>query len=159
MIYKNKVYDVTKFVQEHPGGPAYIIDYAGNDISTAYDDVGHSEYSAELMLEYYVGEVDRSDILDEEDSVPTDTTKKWLHAAKLTKKVKMSHNSYIFTYKFKEEFNLDLIPGQHISFVADIDGKSVSRPYTPIECRPVTSELDCLIKIYPEGVMSQYLDK
>jgi cytochrome-b5 reductase len=31
------------------------------------------------------------------------------------------------------------------------------RPYTPIECRP--DGFDCLIKIYPNGKMSQYLNK
>lgn len=54
---------------------------------------------------------------------------------------------------------MDLVPGQHISFVADINGRQIMRPYTPIECRPNDSEFDCLIKIYPEGAMSQYLDK
>ena len=32
------------------------------------------------------------------------------------------------------------------------------RPYTPIECRPKDSEFDTLIKIYPDGLMSQHLE-
>ena len=43
--------------------------------------------------------------------------------------------------------------------MANIDGKQIMRPYTPIECRPESSEIDCLIKIYAQGAMTQYLDK
>lgn len=46
-----------------------------------------------------------------------------------------------------------------MTFVATINGKQVMRPYTPIECRPEGSEFDCLIKIYAEGAMTQYVDK
>jgi cytochrome b5 len=57
MIYKNKVYDVTKFIQEHPAGPNYITDYAGIDATTAFDDVGHSETAVTWMLKYHVGHI------------------------------------------------------------------------------------------------------
>ena len=42
MIYKNKVYDVTKFIPLHPAGPQSIIDYSGSDATEAFDAVGHS---------------------------------------------------------------------------------------------------------------------
>lgn len=32
------------------------------------------------------------------------------------------------------------------------------RPYTPIECRPKECEFDTLIKIYPDGLMSQHVE-
>ena len=36
-VYKNKVYDVTKFVPLHPAGPSYFKDYAGQDTSIEFD--------------------------------------------------------------------------------------------------------------------------
>lgn len=87
-----------------------------------------------------------------------DTSPKWDKEATLVKKVKVSHNSTIFTFKFKENFELDLLPGQHITFIATIDGTTVMRPYTPIECRPKECEFDTLIKIYPDGLMSQHVE-
>lgn len=42
--------------------------------------------------------------------------------------------------------------------MGSIDGKDIMRPYTPIECRPDCSEFDCIIKIYPDGVFTQYLN-
>lgn len=58
MIYKNKVFDVTSFISEHPAGPDYIKDYAGVDATTAFDDVGHSEAALKLMLKYHIGDID-----------------------------------------------------------------------------------------------------
>lgn len=105
----------------------------------------------------------KEDLVDHESgAVVVDNGKKWVKGVKMIKKTKVSHNSTIFTFKFDEEhwenFKMDLEPGQHISITAEIDGVQIMRPYTPIECRPQSSEFDCLIKIYPNGMMSQYLD-
>ncbi|KAI6162304.1 FMN-dependent dehydrogenase-domain-containing protein [Pisolithus thermaeus] len=36
VIIRNKVYDVTDFIFNHPGGPQVIMDYAGKDATTAF---------------------------------------------------------------------------------------------------------------------------
>ncbi|KAH9926903.1 cytochrome b5-like heme/steroid binding domain-containing protein [Fomitopsis serialis] len=36
VIIDKKVYDVTDFVPEHPGGPRMIMNFAGRDASTAF---------------------------------------------------------------------------------------------------------------------------
>ena len=61
MVYKNKVFDVTSFISEHPAGPNYITDYAGEDTTTAFDDVGHTETALKLMLKYHIGDIAKSD--------------------------------------------------------------------------------------------------
>jgi cytochrome-b5 reductase len=81
------------------------------------------------------------------------SAEKWTKEAELTGRREVSHNSTIFT--FKMEGGLDLLPGQHISIMAEVNGEQIMRPYTPIECR--SDGFDCLIKIYPNGSMSQYL--
>ncbi|RYO88685.1 hypothetical protein DL766_006714 [Monosporascus sp. MC13-8B] len=47
LIIHNKVYDVTKFMDEHPGGEDVLLDQAGQDASSAFEDVGHSDEASE----------------------------------------------------------------------------------------------------------------
>lgn len=56
-IIDNVVYDVTKFLDEHPGGHEVLVNVAGKDASEDFDDVGHSLDAKELMQKYVVGEV------------------------------------------------------------------------------------------------------
>ncbi|KAI3640115.1 hypothetical protein MIR68_000993 [Amoeboaphelidium protococcarum] len=57
LIYKNKVYDVTDFVESHPGGDI-LLDYHGQDITHVMLDVSfhvHSDAAMNMMEDYYVG--------------------------------------------------------------------------------------------------------
>ncbi|KAI9303516.1 hypothetical protein BJ944DRAFT_283098 [Cunninghamella echinulata] len=61
VIYKNKVYDVTEFILDHPGGDDLILNYAGKDVTTIMADVlehEHSEAAYEILLDYCIGELD-----------------------------------------------------------------------------------------------------
>lgn len=51
----NAVYDVTKYVRDHPGGAEVLIDVAGADATEAYADVGHSEDADEILNSYMIG--------------------------------------------------------------------------------------------------------
>ncbi|OGM48045.1 hypothetical protein ABOM_002904 [Aspergillus bombycis] len=55
LIIHNKVYDVTKFLDEHPGGEDVVLDLAGQDASSAYDDVGHSDEAGEVLSTLQIG--------------------------------------------------------------------------------------------------------
>ncbi|RAO64552.1 uncharacterized protein BHQ10_000564 [Talaromyces amestolkiae] len=50
-----KVYDVTKYVKNHPGGVDVLVDVAGKDATEAYEDVGHSEDADEILEAYLIG--------------------------------------------------------------------------------------------------------
>ncbi|KAE8378346.1 hypothetical protein BDV26DRAFT_304336 [Aspergillus bertholletiae] len=50
-----KVYDITKYVRDHPGGADILIDVAGTDATAAYEDVGHSEDADEILGTYLLG--------------------------------------------------------------------------------------------------------
>ncbi|KAG2234264.1 hypothetical protein INT48_002854 [Thamnidium elegans] len=57
-IYQDKVYDVTEFMQDHPGGEDLIFDYAGKDITNVMKDVlehEHSDSAYEILQEYCIG--------------------------------------------------------------------------------------------------------
>uniref|UniRef100_A0A7N2R6J8 Cytochrome b5 heme-binding domain-containing protein n=1 Tax=Quercus lobata TaxID=97700 RepID=A0A7N2R6J8_QUELO len=59
---KVKVYDVTKFLEDHPGGDEVLLSATGKDATDDFEDVGHSDSAREMMNEYYVGEIDSSTI-------------------------------------------------------------------------------------------------
>ncbi|KAI7186186.1 fatty acid hydroxylase, partial [Hortaea werneckii] len=53
-----KVYDVTEFLEDHPGGADLILQYAGKDVKEAMEDPishAHSEAAWEMLDEYLVG--------------------------------------------------------------------------------------------------------
>lgn len=58
IVVDGKVYDVTKFVDEHPGGDEIILDLAGQDASEPFTDIGHSEEALRILNTLCVGRVD-----------------------------------------------------------------------------------------------------
>lgn len=57
VVIDNRVYDVTKFLDEHPGGEEVILDYGGRFATEPFEDVGHSEDARELLTQYLIGEL------------------------------------------------------------------------------------------------------
>ncbi|EEZ98523.1 cytochrome b5 [Tribolium castaneum] len=57
IVIHNNVYDVTEFLNEHPGGEEVLLEQAGKDGSEAFEDVGHSSDARELMQKYKIGEL------------------------------------------------------------------------------------------------------
>ncbi|KAF3917957.1 hypothetical protein ABW20_dc0110492 [Dactylellina cionopaga] len=59
VIIDEKVYNVSKFVDEHPGGEEVLLDVAGQDGTEAFEDVGHSDEAREILANYLVGTLKR----------------------------------------------------------------------------------------------------
>ncbi|KAG1050368.1 hypothetical protein G6F43_007353 [Rhizopus delemar] len=62
VVVQNKVYNVTSFLQDHPGGSEFILQFAGDDITAILKDStyhAHSIATYEILEEYYIGEVDQ----------------------------------------------------------------------------------------------------
>ncbi|KAF2076320.1 hypothetical protein CYY_002376 [Polysphondylium violaceum] len=55
MIIHGKVYDVTSFLDDHPGGSQYLTDNAGIDATDAFLDVGHSADAVKMLDKYEIG--------------------------------------------------------------------------------------------------------
>lgn len=70
MVIDDKVYDVTKFQTEHPGGEEVLIDSAGKDATTDFVDVGHSTDAKEQMKQFVVGEIIEAERKKKKTSVP-----------------------------------------------------------------------------------------
>ncbi|KAK7750767.1 hypothetical protein SLS62_007319 [Diatrype stigma] len=59
LVVHDKVYDATKFVDEHPGGEEVMLDVGGQDATEAFEDVGHSDEARETLEQMLVGTVKR----------------------------------------------------------------------------------------------------
>ncbi|XP_008781940.1 cytochrome B5-like [Phoenix dactylifera] len=59
LIIHGKVYDVTNFLEDHPGGDDVLLHASANgDASQKFDEVGHSSTAASLMEGYLIGVVE-----------------------------------------------------------------------------------------------------
>ncbi|THX15467.1 cytochrome b5 reductase-like protein [Aureobasidium pullulans] len=267
IIVHGKVYDVTKYTEDHPGGAPSLYEVAGQDATATFEDVGHSADARETMGQYLIGKLEGA----EEESVEAkpkelpllvraaqnnkgnsrSSSEKlvrrllegaiggggifllyeliarspmvgWLHhqhggfwkgmliasvasfsasaavllwisrhfqqqhtlaswpahykpktVAKpitqatgflkpqeyqtlpLVKKDKLSKNTYRFVFKLpKTDSILGLPIGQHLSIRGNVDGKSVSRSYTPVSNNSDAGELRLVIKCYPDGQLT-----
>merc|ERR1711892_632323 len=72
-VIHDKVYDITKFLDEHPGGEEILIINAGADATENYEDVGHSSDARDMLEEYYIGELHDEDKTGSSDK----ETKSW----------------------------------------------------------------------------------
>ena len=55
------IYDVTEFLNDHPGGEEVLLEQAGKDTTEEFEDVGHSSDARELMQKYKIGELVEKD--------------------------------------------------------------------------------------------------
>ena len=70
MVIHDKVYDVTKFLDEHPGGEEILVEHAGLDATEPFEDVGHSTDARDMMKDYYIGELREEDKKGNVDTGP-----------------------------------------------------------------------------------------
>ncbi|KAL1964949.1 hypothetical protein VTN77DRAFT_6302 [Rasamsonia byssochlamydoides] len=79
----------------------------------------------------------------------------------LKEKTMVSHNVAIYRFALPRPTDILGLPiGQHISLAATIPGqpKEVVRSYTPISSDHEAGYFDLLVKTYPQGNISKYLD-
>lgn len=78
----------------------------------------------------------------------------------LTHKKLVSPNVYRFTFELPNANDILGLPtGQHIALCATIDGKSVSRSYTPVSNNTDLGRIELLVKVYPQGLMTKHLEQ
>ncbi|ESZ93313.1 cytochrome b5 [Sclerotinia borealis F-4128] len=59
MVIHDNIYDASAFVDEHPGGEEVLLDVGGQDATEAFEDVGHSDESREILEGLLVGTLKR----------------------------------------------------------------------------------------------------
>jgi cytochrome b5 len=50
-----KVYDVTKYLDDHPGGAEVLLDVAGQNADEFFEDIGHSQEAREELKKFFIG--------------------------------------------------------------------------------------------------------
>ena len=50
------MYDVTKYLDDHPGGAEVMLDVGGQDADEFFEDIGHSKEAREELKKHYIGE-------------------------------------------------------------------------------------------------------
>ncbi|KAL5538467.1 hypothetical protein UlMin_021771 [Ulmus minor] len=71
IIINGKVYDVTQFLEEHPGGDEVLLLSAEKDATDDFEDVGHSDSAKEIMEKFYVGKINISTLPEKPNYKPT----------------------------------------------------------------------------------------
>ncbi|CAN6564429.1 hypothetical protein ACFX13_027013 [Malus domestica] len=56
IIIKDKVYDITSYVEEHPGGDA-ILDHAGDDSTEGFFGPQHATRVFDMIDDFYIGDL------------------------------------------------------------------------------------------------------
>jgi len=60
MAINGSVYDVTNFLDDHPGGDEVMRDVAGMDATDEFDDIGHSQEAVDMLVPMLVGTLENS---------------------------------------------------------------------------------------------------
>uniref|UniRef100_A0A1B6MHY1 Cytochrome b5 n=1 Tax=Graphocephala atropunctata TaxID=36148 RepID=A0A1B6MHY1_9HEMI len=67
IVINNIVYNVTDFLNEHPGGEEVLLEQVGKDATEAFEDVGHSSDARDMMKKYQVGVLHESEKSSKEE--------------------------------------------------------------------------------------------
>ena len=57
IVLYGRVYDMTKFQFDHPGGADIILETAGADATKEFEDILHSKQARELAKTYVIGKI------------------------------------------------------------------------------------------------------
>ncbi|KAK4423676.1 cytochrome isoform A [Sesamum alatum] len=60
VVIEGKVYDVSSYLDEHPGGDDVLLKATGKDATEEFEDAGHSKTARDLMEQYCIGELDQT---------------------------------------------------------------------------------------------------
>ncbi|XP_060796796.1 cytochrome b5 [Neoarius graeffei] len=103
LIIHDQVYDITSFLEEHPGGEEVLLEQVGSDATESFEDVGHSTDAREMLHQYYIGELHEDDRKKESEKEVYITTSKessswniWLIPAVAVAVVGFMYRYYMF---------------------------------------------------------------
>lgn len=171
IIHGGKVYDCTKFLQEHPGGADSIVMNAGEDCTEDFD-AFHSVKARDMLTKYYIGELVASmpepgkskQVISASAGLPTPSpsrlsspsattrsfieTKKWQDIA-LVEKIHLTHDIRLFRFAFGHPDQLLGLPlGNHLFLKIKTNDSLYVRAYTPTSLPDQRGHFDLMIKVY-----------
>ncbi|RUP47261.1 nitrate reductase [Jimgerdemannia flammicorona] len=177
IIVDGRVYDCTKFLEDHPGGADSILINAGIDCTEEFNAI-HSTKAQGMLTEYLIGSILQVTGLPTPTQTPPHTptpthsslskqleTPAFLHpklwkAVTLVKKQSLSHDTRLFRFALDtpdQHFGLPV--GKHIFLRANLPllaNKTTIRAYTPSSPPATKGHFDLVVKIYFAGVKPQF---
>ncbi|KAG5031566.1 hypothetical protein AAZX31_06G126100 [Glycine max] len=78
ILVDGKVYDVTQYLDDHPGGDDVILAATGKDATEEFEDAGHSKSAREHMEQYCIGELDTSSPISTKEKFIQLTKQYWV---------------------------------------------------------------------------------
>ncbi|XP_036601366.1 cytochrome b5-like [Trichosurus vulpecula] len=57
LVIHGRVYDITGFLDEHPGGRKVLMEKAGQDATDGFEAAGHSADAREMLAQFCLGEL------------------------------------------------------------------------------------------------------
>ena len=69
----------------------------------------------------------------------------------------LTHDTKAFKFELDDDYALEFMPGDHVMIHADIDGQLHKRPYTPSSTPDDAGFFEIIIKLYPNGLLSNYI--
>ncbi|KAH7461349.1 hypothetical protein PRNP1_013276 [Phytophthora ramorum] len=159
-VLDGKVYNMTPYLKFHPGGVADLLLSAGGDCTDLFNEK-HPWVNGHSMLEKcYIGQLDPESVVAKstaESRYALDKTQ-W-RAFTLAFKQTVGHQTVKFTFELPGNKLLGLeTPGQHLKVRAKINGHMIERAFTPTSKFTQPASFDLIVKVYPDGIMSSYLD-
>ncbi|CDO76150.1 hypothetical protein BN946_scf185027.g13 [Trametes cinnabarina] len=162
VILDYKVYDVTKLLPAHPGGPYAILAYAGKpsvDLTNQFHGI-HGASAYEWRSQFLIGKLSEEDVvrmqedaaLAEEELAELKEERKGLALqpdigteATLVNRKEVSDTLRLYTFKLALKHDgspskLGLPIGQHMAVAVHFKDKAVVRSYTPV--RPILPSED-----------------
>lgn len=61
VVIYDRVYDITDFLQEHPGGEEILLEYAGRDATLAFRGIGHGVELLQVLERRFLGVLPESE--------------------------------------------------------------------------------------------------
>eukprot|EP01116_Phalansterium_solitarium_P020515 TRINITY_DN608_c0_g1_i1.p1 TRINITY_DN608_c0_g1~~TRINITY_DN608_c0_g1_i1.p1 ORF type:complete len:494 (+),score=81.24 TRINITY_DN608_c0_g1_i1:68-1549(+) len=169
------VYDLSDYLEDHPGGPAPILAYAGKDSTEAFNSVHVDPDAREGRSMFCIGMLVSQNLNRPRGDHEFLLKPGHWEEVELAKKEIETLNTRRFTFRpLKQGLKVGLPVGNHLligaNFTDDNTTHLVSRPYSPV--RPVRTDeddgtFDLVVKIYfagespafPQGgKMSQHLE-
>lgn len=147
-----KVYNITDYLDQHPGGASIIVGCSGKDATKEYNQVGHSHNANKILAKYEIGQLAKQ---VENPSLfqsiwdwffppkPVDTR------AHLMQRAQLTHDTIRLMFVVPR---MDLKCGQHLI----CSNGNMQRKYTPVHT--THNSFDLIVKVYDTGGMSAYLN-
>jgi ferredoxin-NADP reductase len=160
-VLDGRVYNMTPYLKFHPGGIADLLLSAGGDCTDLFNEK-HPWVNGHSMLEKcYIGQLDPESVAasaSTESKFALDKTQ-W-RPFTLAFKTTAGLQTVKLTFELPASKLLGLeTPGQHLKVRAKINGHTIERAFTPTSKFSQPATFDLMVKVYPDGIMSSYLDQ